>query len=510
MLRLPCGLFGLLRFKPASLRFASFGLIGVAGLGLSACQIIDTGSALDPSAVSETGAGKKKDMFSFDALRAKDPQAKLGAKEHPAVLKANGGVYSNERLEDLLAVITGSLVTHSDDPTRAYNITVLNSPSVNAFALPGGYLYVTRGLLALANDASEVAAVISHEMAHVTANHGIERNRKAAVQGVADRVVNDVVSNRIAGRVAQESTRQRLIAFSQRQELQADALGIALLGKAGFDPFAGARFLVAMDRYGRWRSANRLSANAMSTSHPSTPKRIELARRHARKFGPEGIGQTKRRRYLAGIEGLLWGDRSTEGFVRGRRFSHTTLGVTFEVPEGFELSNRTDAVLASGNDQQALRFDTARTAGAPASAAAYLASGWVNGLRGDTVERRTINGMDAAFGLAQAGDWRFAIGVVKRKGYFYRFIMAAPRGSPKIAQLNRQIVQSFRALTAAEKTALRPLRLRIHTVERGETIASVAAKMQGMERRRDLFLVLNGLQATDRLKAGQRVKIIAE
>ncbi|MEL6744160.1 MAG: M48 family metalloprotease, partial [Pseudomonadota bacterium] len=286
-----------------------------------------------------SGANAKKEnrgLFSFDALRAKDPQAKLGAREHPAVLRSHGGAYSNQKLEELLAVIVGSLVTHSSDPTRAYDITVLNSPSVNAFALPGGYLYITRGLLALANDASEVAAVLSHEMAHVTANHGVERNQKTAVQGVANRVVNDVVTNRIAGRVAQESSRRRLIAFSQRQELQADALGIALLGKAGFDPFAGARFLVAMDRYAAWRSASQLSPENMSTSHPSTPKRIELARRHARAIGPPGTGTTKRKRYLAGIEGVLWGDRSKDGFVRGNRFSHTKLGITFAVPERFD------------------------------------------------------------------------------------------------------------------------------------------------------------------------------
>lgn len=481
---------------------------------LASCTWIDSGDALDPGLIAEdapkSNGDDKANVFSFDALRAKDPQAKLGAREHPQVLKANGGAYSNQKLEELLAVIVGSLVTHSNDPTRAYDITVLNSPSVNAFALPGGYLYVTRGLLALANDGAEVAAVLSHEMAHVTANHGVARNQKAAVQGVADRVVNDVVSNRIAGRVAQESTRQRMIAFSQRQELQADALGIALLGKAGFDPFSSARFLVAMDRYAAWRSANKLAPENMSTSHPSTPKRIELARRHARAIGPVGTGTNKRGRYLAGIEGLLWGDRSKDGFVRGNRFSHTKLGITFAVPDRFDLSNRADAVLASGPNQTALRFDTARVTQSSLSSASYLQSGWVNGLQSQTVAETTINGMDAALARAEAGDWQFAIGVVKRGTLFYRFILAGPRGTEGLDGINRQIVGSFRSLTEQETANLRPLRIRIAKVKGGDTIAKLAARMQGVSRSRELFLTLNGLQEGARLSAGQLVKLIGE
>ena len=119
----------------------------------------------------------------------------------------------------------------------------MNSPSVNAFALPGGYLYVTRGLLALANDTSEVAAVLAHEMAHVSSNHGLERSKQAKVVDIADRVVSDVVTNPMIGEVAKASTERRLAAFSQRQELQADAVGIKHSVRAGFDPFAASRFL---------------------------------------------------------------------------------------------------------------------------------------------------------------------------------------------------------------------------------------------------------------------------
>ena len=109
----------------------------------------------------------------------------MGAREHPRIVASYGGEYKDAKTERLVARITGALTAVSENPNQSYRITILNSPAINAFALPGGYLYVTRGLLALANDASEVAAVLSHEMAHVTANHGIERQKKEEAEVIA-------------------------------------------------------------------------------------------------------------------------------------------------------------------------------------------------------------------------------------------------------------------------------------------------------------------------------------
>ncbi|MEO0564716.1 MAG: M48 family metalloprotease, partial [Chloroflexota bacterium] len=126
--------------------------------------------------------------------------AAIGAQQHPKVLAAYGGEYSNVKLERMVAGIVGELVTVSDNPTQVYQISILDSPVINAFALPGGYLYVSRGLLALANDSAELAAVIAHEMAHVTAEHGIKRQRKEAEAELASRVVTEVLADKTEGR----------------------------------------------------------------------------------------------------------------------------------------------------------------------------------------------------------------------------------------------------------------------------------------------------------------------
>ena len=155
-----------------------------------------------------------------EEVQKNDPRAQVGAREHPRIVASYGGEYQDQKTERLVARITGALTAVSENPNQSYRITILNSPAINAFALPGGYLYVTRGLLALADDASEVAAVLSHEMAHVTANHGIERQQREEAEVIASRVVSEVLSSDLAGKQALARGKLRLAAFSRNQELQ--------------------------------------------------------------------------------------------------------------------------------------------------------------------------------------------------------------------------------------------------------------------------------------------------
>lgn len=479
----------------------------LACFGLSACSIL---SSADDIAATVSPDDKPRKGLSLDVLRAKDPQSKIGAKGHPKVLAANGGAYESQKLDEMLAVIVGRLITHSNDPDRVFEITVLDSASVNAFALPGGYLYVTRGLLSLANDASEVAAVLAHEMAHVSSNHGILRNRQAQAVTLADRVTSEVVTNPVVAKVAKASTERRLAAFSQNQELQADAVGIKTLGESGFDPFAAARFLVSMDRYSAWNSTLNNGADDMSSTHPSTPRRIELARRHARTIGPPGTGIRDRERYLAGIDGLIFGERGDGGMIRDKRFSHKKLGFTFAVPDGFELINRDDAVLASGPGEMAVRFDAEKKTFGQTSPIRYLQSGWVNGLIESSVKSLKINGLQAATAMALAGDWQFVVTVIDFDRRFYRFIMAAPKTARNVEPISRSISGSFRKMSQADRAALKPLRLKIVKVGPGDTVANLARRMKGVSRKTELFRSLNGLGKGQRPQPGTQVKLVAD
>ncbi|MBX3569422.1 MAG: M48 family metalloprotease [Rhizobiaceae bacterium] len=472
--------------------------------------VILAGCQSFPDSVSESNFQPSDKPITVDSVTRNDKLAELAKAQHPRILATYGGEYSDPKLERMVAKVVGSLTTVSDNPTEAYRITILNSPNVNAFALPGGYLYVTRGLLALANDSAELAAVIAHEMGHVTAKHGLQRQQKEAEEVIATKVVTDVLGESQASRVALIKGKLRLAQFSRNQELEADAIGIKTVGLAGYDPYAAARFLQSMASFSDFRNITGATDPSLDflASHPNTPQRIELARMHARQFGEPGIGQTDRDSYLAGIDGLLFGDTPEEGFVRGSTFLHPRLGISFSVPSNFVIDNTAAAVTATGPGDIAIRFDGV-SLDPKVPLADYVRSGWVTGLDPASVRTETINGNEAAIASARAGAWQFDVTIIRVGGQVYRLLTAAPLANTNLNVVARAVGGSFRALSATEKAALKPLRIKVVTVKPGETVGSISARMDGVDRKLDLFRVLNALSPVATLSAGQKVKIIS-
>jgi predicted Zn-dependent protease len=472
-------------------------------LFLSACQVLTgvEGKDFAPSSSPVT----------IDTVSRDDRLAGIAREQHPRILATYGGEFSDPKLERMVAKVVGQLTFDPDNPRQTYRITILNSPNVNAFALPGGYLYVTRGLLALANDSSELAAVLSHEMAHVTARHGIERQQREAEEVLASQVVSEVLGENQQARLALIRGKLRMAQFSRNQELEADAIGIKAAGRAGFDPFAAARFLQSMASYTDFRTVSGATDPSLDflASHPNTPQRIELAQRHARQFGEPGTGTRDRDSFLAGIDGMLFGDTPAEGYVRGRTFLHPGLGVTFSVPTGFVIDNSAAAVTAAGPGDSAIRFDGVSLS-QNVALADYLQSGWVSGLDKATIRSVQINGSEAARAQASAEGWKFDITVVRAGPQVYRLLTAVPAASQNLAQIADSVAGSFRVLTAAEKAALKPLRVRVVTVAPGQTVGTLAAMMQGVDRKLELFRLLNALGPGATVSAGDKVKIITD
>lgn len=474
-------------------------------LVLAACQTVMPGS------IEESSFQPSDKPVTVDNFSANSKLAELAKAQHPRILATYGGEYSDPKLERMVAKVVGNLTTVSANPTQTYRITILNSPNVNAFALPGGYLYITRGLLALANDSAELAAVIAHEMGHVTANHGLARQKLEAEEGLATKVVSDVLGDSPVAKAALIRNKLKLAQFSRNQELEADAIGIKSTGEAGYDPYAAGRFLQSMSAYTDFRSISGATDASLDflASHPNTPQRIELAQRHARAFGPPGVGTRDRDSYLAGIDGLLYGDSPEEGYVRGNTFLHPGLGVSFSVPDGFIIDNSATAVTATGPGDIAIRFDGVQL-DASRPLADYIRSGWVAGLDSASVRQETINGNEAATAHAGADGWQFDITVIRAGNQVYRLLTAAPASSGSLDSVARTVSGSFRVLSAAEKAALKPLRIRVVTVQPGQTMGSLAAQMVGVNRKLDLFKVLNAIGPAGNVSAGDKVKIITD
>ncbi|WP_370676574.1 M48 family metalloprotease [Pleomorphomonas sp. PLEO] len=441
-----------------------------------------------------------------------DPnEVAIAEREHPKIVAAFGGTYEDREAELAIASVVGRLVAASPEPWRSYRVTILNSPAVNAFALPGGYVYVTRGLLALASDTAEVAAVISHEMAHVTARHAFLRAQKAEAAAVASQAVQDVVQDPAVQRVALASTQVSLARFSQIQELEADRIGIATLAKAGFDPFASPRFLTSMSRLAAWKNGlpeDDTGSIDFLSSHPSTPERLAQAQEVAKATGVTD-GEVDHDGYLSRIDGIMYGDDPNEGYVRGRQFLHAKLGFAFEVPEGFLIDNTSKAVLATNADGVAMRFDGANIA-AGSDLVAYLTSGWVNGLDQQSVRTVSIAGLPAAVASASARGFTYRIAVIRFADQAFRFLFATRGDAAALDQTFSSTVASFRSLSEAEKASLAPLRIRVVTVGASDTTDTLTRRMVPMDRGVVLFRALNGLAANEEPRAGTRVKIIVD
>ena len=433
--------------------------------------------------------------------------------EHDRIVASYGGLYDDPAAAQAVARAVGRLVAASDDPAQTYRITILNSQAINAFALPSGNLYVTRGLLALADDTSEVAAVIAHEMAHVTTRHAAARARRAEAASEVNRVVANVMQDQDAQRLALASTQLSLARFSQVQELEADAIGIRTLAKAGFDPFASSRFLSSMARFADYRTMRGGGGASRNpdflSSHPSTPERIAFAVRAAREIGAPGIGEQEKDQYLLGLDGMVFGDDPTEGFVRGRTFLHKGLGIQFTVPQGYVLENTTKAVLGTDQTGTAMRFDGVALP-PETSLVDYLGTGWVNGLETASIKESHVGEFPTAVATARADGWIFQIGLLRKGQTVFRFIFAAQEGQANLETALAESMANFRKLTPEESARLRPLHLRVVRVKAGDTTEHLAEQMTGVERKIELFRILNGLGSNDPPEVGRLVKIVSD
>lgn len=439
--------------------------------------------------------------------------ARADDREHRRLVAAFGGVYHAPKAQSMLEDVVSRLVPATDRPDINYRTTILDSPLINAFALPTGNIYVTRGLLALANDASELAGVLAHEIAHVTANHALARDELEKRTDLISRVNTHVLNDPAADQAFRSNVKGTIAGFSREQELEADRIGIRTSARAGYDSYGSARFLKALDgsvrlgRDGKGQSTN--AADFMST-HPSTPQRISLALRSAREMSLPAAGATDRNVYLNAIDGISWGEDPANGQVRGRVFRHPRLGVTFTAPEGFVLDNTNQAVLGvSDGGELALRLDAVEPdASLPLDT--FLASGWINGVTTESTTVRTINGLPAASGLARGKEWAFYLGAVRVGGTVFRLVIATRQPSPVIENAFLTSLESLRRMTPAEIRAIRPLRIRVVTASATDTPETLAAKMAISTMPLERFRVLNGLRPDQPLIAGERYKLIGE
>jgi len=434
-------------------------------------------------------------------------------REHARILASYGGAYENPRLQATIEKTVERLVAASERPDLKYRVTMLNSPAINAFALPNGHLYISRGLVALANDKAELASVLAHEMGHVIARHAAIREEQARQTAIIGTLVKDVLSDPETGAMALAKSKLTLAGFSRAQEFEADGIGVGISARAGFDSFGASRFLTDMQRNADLKTpagATDPRAFDFLSSHPATPERVKNALVNARQFSGPGAGERDRAEYLADLDGIVYGEDPSEGFARGRRFQHPKLGFTFMAPSGFSLDNTAQAVLGlKDGGGEAMRLDLVSVP-AEQSLADYLKSGWIENVDAASIEEFKVNGFPAATATAKGEQWSFRLFALRFGSDVYRFIFAAKTMTAPSDRTFRESVATFRRMSLKESAQIHPLRLKVVTVGANDTPEKLAHRMATPDHPLERFLVLNGLSAGNRLKPGEKVKIVVE
>jgi predicted Zn-dependent protease len=459
-----------------------------------------------------------------------EQERELGAQQHPRILQQFGGAYPDEELRAYVEAVGQQVAASSDLPDAEFTFTLLDSEVPNAFALPGGYVYITRGLLALAETEAEMAGVLGHEIGHVTARHAAQRQTRATGAGVVatlGTIAAAVLGGEAAGQLAQQAagvgTQAYLAGYSRDQEFQADDLGVGYMTAAGYDPEAMATFLeklAAESELDRTiAGADGDPAESWFATHPRTLDRVQRAANEA-KASSSASGREGREEYLARIDGLIYGEDPRQGLVRGQQFIHPDLGFEFEAPPGFALQNTPQAVLARDPAGRLMIFAGADLDGR--SPEAYVAGPGMQQVaqalnvevgRPRNVRAFQVDGLPGASASATAGQQGrqadLGLAVIEAGQTAYQFIfLSAGQISREEARAYEATINSFHELTPQEAARFRPQRIEVVEVAPGEDAATLASRMAVDEGKRRRFEIINALALRQGLSPGDEVKLI--
>ncbi len=485
--------------RPISRRAFAAGGLATAGLAsLTACSV-------NPATGRYTVGSIEDDVST-------------GQQQHPRILQAFGGAYNDPALSRYVTEVGQDLVQHTEFPNLRFTFTVLNSPMVNAFAIPGGYVYLTRGLLALASNEAEMAGVIGHEIGHVIARHGAERQTQGVLTQIGAAAVAIATGSPELANAANLGGQAYLQSYSRDQELEADTLGVAYMAASGYNPNAMASFLATMRDYSRLqaemagRNPDSVDQHDFMASHPRTADRVKLAIAEASDENLEGT-VLRRDLYLQRIDGMLFGDDPKEGIIRGREFIHPDLRFEFEAPQGFRMQNSPTRVVAGNGRDAGMIFDMAQSAsGSPTQ---YLEREWSNRVSLSNIESFRVRGQQAAVGTtrvqSQNGVTDLMVAAIEADGgrvFRFTFVTAAGRLKDYRSAFTGT-VKSFRRLSKAQARAIKAYRIRIKQVRKRDSVSKLAKGMPFGSFNAAMFRVLNDLIGNQEPPVGEEIKVVS-
>lgn len=417
-------------------------------------------------------------------------EIQAGAKAHEGVLQEYS-VYPDPKLQAYVNDLGQRLASQSHRSNLKWTFTVLDSPEINAFALPGGYVYVTRGIMAYLDSEAELAGVMGHEIGHVTARHSAQRatRQQSAGAGVLAATILGAVlevggvggATNIASQLSQTAASGYIASYSRDQESQADQLGAEYLTRNHYNPQNMVDVVQAL------KSQEQFAADAAKAdgkpapsgsnwlaSHPANDKRLADIKVFAAKYkGQEGYADDGRARYLQAIAGMTFGDSAEQGLVRGRNFYHEGLGIAMTAPQGWQIQNTSEAIAlvnGAGDAGLVLRVVPPK-AGSTHSEVIRNVLKPVDG----RTEQRTLHGLaathfDGTVRTQQGQSRAIALTLVTGPGnrnYWLQYVARDDNARQRAQAGMKEAEASFRPMSQADRAAAKPWSIQTVAYPRG-------------------------------------------
>jgi len=448
-------------------------------------------------------------------LMSEQQEIQMGAQSHQDVLKEYAAL-DNPALQAYVNEVGQRLAKQSHRPNLEWHFTVVDSPDVNAFALPGGYVYITRGIMAYLNSEAELAGVVGHEIGHVTARHGVRQQSATAAAGlgaVLGSILVPGMDNQAGATLMQSLAQAWTAGYGRDHELESDRLGAQYLAKTGYDPKAMIEVigvlkdqeLFAAEQAKRGGRQARTYHGTFDT-HPSNDARLKQVVGEADKYAVanprEGHDE-----YLQHMAGVVFGDSPDQGVIRDNALLHEKLGLAIQFPQGWQVQNRPDRVMAVSTKgdalvelQQGPKSDKPLTTlqkGLKLDAGARYGSG-------------ELSGYPAAFAAGSQQGKPVVVAAVVFKGTQYLIAGMAKDKSTYDRERStlRAAINSFHAITPAERKAARPFVLQLVTVQPGMTMADLARQSPLGANAESQLRLINDLYPSGEPKPAQIIKIV--
>jgi predicted Zn-dependent protease len=422
------------------------------------------------------------------------------------------GIYNDPQLNKYVTDVGQSLAPHTHRSQLKYHFAVLDSPVVNAFAVPGGYVYVTRGILALMNSEAELAVVLGHELGHVNARHSINRLSEQMLfqMGLAVGSALNKTFADLAG-IASMGVQLLFLKYSRDDERQADQLGVEYSREGGYNPGEMVAFFHSLEELGDL-SGGRQSLPGFLSTHPLTSERIQNTKDML--IETDNDLRIERNPYLQRIEGTVFGEDPRQGFVEGNAFYHPDMRFVFTFPQEWNLQNTPSQVIIASKEGDAGLILQAEKSSEPTRDYGKKQISQIEGARLGNDRNTTINGFKAYqqyLDIPQENSEtiRALMSFIKYESFIYTFIALSTldRFSAYSPDFNR-VVGSFKRLTNRTYLNRQPVRIDLVKADGRRTLQEILRRA-GMDKELwTKFAVLNGFELDQAPPRNKLIKII--